>query len=273
MRGPIGNTAPEHLAPDNCSSQRSCDRPVPAREPPATPGQRPKPRIIPRAAAQERDDVTQVLLGVNRWWRSREVRRWLPGITTAIAEYLDAGLPPAAAIRAIDDFVDLDEHGGRHVPAMRAALRALSADIRLGLACRACGRAHDVLEGLCGLCRPSEVPDGPEDEQLPLQTRLEVYRALGMLPEAVRELDPEAAEAFDPEPPAAPRSDDGPLRRAAPLALRPRRARRVRNRHLSARPRGFLEFVRRPGSPMLRRRARGPPAGRVRYDVGWILSG
>jgi len=208
MRTPIGNQAPEHTPPEDSPSQLCCARPGSELAGSATAGLRPKANrpSVPRAHVQDRPDVVGVLLAAGRWCRSRDVRRWLPGITTAIAEHLDAGMPPRVAARALAEFVDLEHHEGRHVPAVRAALRALAGDVRHGLACRACGApggSWGLLEGLCGACQapqglsdlqePTEgVTEGHED-LLPIAQRLALYRGLQMPLEQVAAIDSEAA--------------------------------------------------------------------------------
>jgi hypothetical protein len=208
MRTPIGRKAPEHTPPEDSPSQLCCVRPGSELAGSATAGLRPKTNrpSAPRARVQDRPDVVRVLLDAGRWCRSRDARRWLPGITTAIAERLDQGMTPAVAARALAEFVDVEHHGGRHVPAVRAALRALAADIRHGLACRTCGAAEGsrrLQEGLCGACQAPEGPSDPEgpaetvteghEDLLPITQRLALYRGLQMPLEQVAAIDSEAA--------------------------------------------------------------------------------
>ncbi len=213
MRTPIGNQAPEHTPPEDSSSQLCCDRPVGKVAGSATSGLRPRPnRPSPRTRVQDRPDVVRVLLDAGRWCRSRDVRRWLPGITTAIAEHLDAGMTPTVAARALAEFVDLEHHDGRHVPAVRAALRALAGDVRHGLACHECGApggSWGLMEGLCGACQAPEGPSGPEgpaetvtegdEDLLPIAQRLALYQGLQMPLDQIAAIDPEAATVLRDE--------------------------------------------------------------------------
>lgn len=126
------------------------------------------------------------LLEMARPWRFGPRVRWQAGILSEALTFLEAGMSPTAVahglvVRAecdIDEAIELD-----HPPlaAARQGLQALAIDIRLGQACRHCGRDSaeadqvTLTDGCCDWC--SQEASGQTDE-IPAEVLQEVYAHL-----------------------------------------------------------------------------------------------
>lgn len=233
--GPYLST-PEPSTP--ASSELCSDRPVGNNAPRDDDNGRKRPKkggwSWPTGRAYSRPGVLDALKVLDHlaphWTRSESRRRpsrWLNGIASSIATNVapedgaQARLSPPAAVTAIVELADglLEDHGGRHILAIRAALDVRAREIRQGLACGSCGLPYGpdvrecpwcvsgmlpgplraVLEGaglVAPVWAPEEVPDGALP---PLEERLAAYRHLGVPPDEIREGDPEAAAILDAE--------------------------------------------------------------------------
>lgn len=234
-------STPEAITPG--SSELCSDRLVSENAPRDDDNGRKRPKngvwSWPTGGAYSRPGVLDALKVLDHlaphWTRSesgRRFSRWLNGIASSIAAHVApedgarAQLSPPAAVTAIVELADglLEDHGARHILAIRAALDVRAREIRQGLACGSCGLPYGpdvrecpwcvsgalpgplraVLEG-AGLVAPAWGPEEVQDGALPpLEERLAAYRHLGVPPDEIREGDPEAAAILEAElaPPA-----------------------------------------------------------------------
>lgn len=183
--GSISNPTPEDPTPDPAPSELRSDRLVSDARTPATSGLRPKKRFPrPTGGVHATPGVAEVLDNLGPDWTTGPARRWANGIASAIATQLAAGMTPGAAAGALIDLGDgfLEDSGGRHVVAVRRALKTRAAEIRWGLACTDCGRHEDhhdgihLSQGRCGACREAA---GLVDE-IPAKVLSAVYAHLGL---------------------------------------------------------------------------------------------
>lgn len=171
--GSYRDLAPEmYLAPEiDLSSSRSA-RHLGERGTGATSG-----RTRPRGGIYQVEGVTRVaeVLQTDRAWRHGPRRRWINGILSRAARpALEQGIAPEAIGHALITRAagDLDEAAELDQPLIvpaRDALIALAIDIRLGHACRDCGRTlaevaqTTLTAGRCGWCH-EQLPGGGEIE-------------------------------------------------------------------------------------------------------------
>ena len=176
-------TPVDHLTPDFSSSSRSA-RHQSERARRATSG-----RKRPTGGIYANPEVSQVrdLLEVVRAWRFGPRVRWQAGILSEARPYLEAGMAPTAVAHAlvvraeceIDQAIELAQPP---LPAAREGLRALAIDIRLGQACRQCGRDAieagqlELVDGCCDWC--TEHVDG--SEEVPTEALAAVRASLGL---------------------------------------------------------------------------------------------
>ena len=199
--------APDPKAPENTpSSGRS-----PVSHLSDARGLRPKP-ASPAGGVFAQPVVGETIRRLGPMWRAGTARRWLGGVAAAIDQWVPSRMSPAAAAQALEAFGEqcLLDAGGRHVPAARAALRLQWADIRLGLACAACGAAWGAPQAACDACgapQGSREPQGHSSEgaevveapeMLPVEQRLRVYAELGLTRIEIADIDPEAARYLRP---------------------------------------------------------------------------
>lgn len=229
---PYMSLPPEYLTPG--SSELGSDRPVSDGESSNGNSGRERPKrkgcswptggVFARPGVM---DVLELLDELAPQWTRWDVRRWLGGIAGAVAAVVDAEdgarvkLSPPAAVTAIVELADgmLEDLGGRHVPAVRAALELRARETRQGLACGSCGVPYGWEDRECPWCVDGALmePLGAvlvragllaargelvevEDGALPpLDERLAAYRHLGVPADEIRDGDPEAAAILDAE--------------------------------------------------------------------------
>lgn len=176
-------TPVDHLTPDSFSSSRSA-RHLGERARRATSG-----RKRPMGGIYSAPKVSEVrdLLEAVRCWRFGPRVRWQAGILSEARPYLEAGMAPTAVAHAlvvraeceIDEAIELDQPP---LAAAREGLRALAIDIRLGQACRQCGRDAseagqlELVDGCCDWC--TEHVAGCEE--IPAEELAAVRASLGL---------------------------------------------------------------------------------------------
>lgn len=206
-RGHRGGLAHEHLAHENncSSSQRCCDRPGHDVREAATDGLRPKkaPGGDLPGGVFAQAGVAEAVRRLGPEWTTGGARRWLPGVSATIATHLEHEMTPAAAAAALTEFGQacLEQTGGRHVLAARAALRLKALDLRHGLACPHCGAALAGPGDPCERCHLHEGDaDGPAsadpDEAGLVAQRVAIYREWGTSADQLDATDPAAASAL-----------------------------------------------------------------------------
>lgn len=203
-----------HLTPESPSSSRSA-RHQGERASRATSG-----RKRPTGGIYANPEVGQVrdLLEVVRAWRFGPRVRWQAGILSEARPYLEAGMAPTAVAHAlvvraeceIDEAIELDQPP---LAAVREGLRALAIDIRLGQACRQCGRDAseagqlELVDGCCDWC--TEHVDG--SDEIPAEALAAVRASLGLpteaAPEATTHSSSEDAGGLKSTAPAHPEID------------------------------------------------------------------
>lgn len=199
----------DHLTPDTFPTSRSA-RHLGERASRATSG-----RKRPTGGIYANPEVSQVrdLLEVARAWRFGPRVRWQAGILSEARPYLEAGMAPTAVAHAlvvraeceIDEAIELDQPP---LAAARDGLRALAIDIRLGQACRQCGRDAseadqlELVDGCCDWC--TEHVAGREE--IPAEALAAVRASLGLPTETAPA--PEAEQSS----PAAARSTTSTIR-------------------------------------------------------------
>lgn len=188
---------PESLTPEDSPGSLVVDRQVSKRERGVTSGLRPKGGVFSGPGCAE------VLTGLSGTaWRAPESRRWLGGVLgQAVTPALAAGMSPVAVVHALVDRGEdeLLERASGHVGIARQAISEVRLDIRLGQACRQCGRMADqdglgLVNGAHEICptgRDERHHDGPGS--LSVEQRIASYQSLQMTPEAIAQIDPEAA--------------------------------------------------------------------------------
>lgn len=138
----------EHPAPENCFSSRSADRPVADARANATVNGRKRPKTT-RIQRITRDDVADLLWALDEedrdWWCGQNTR-WRGGLAQVLGQALDEGWTARQILTALRNFVDLDDHGGRAIPAARQALQALARQSAQGVICQVCANP-EVIEG------------------------------------------------------------------------------------------------------------------------------
>lgn len=188
---------PDSLTPEDTPASLVVDRQVSKRERGVTSGLRPKGGVFSGPGCAE------VLTGLSGTaWRAPESRRWLGGVLgQAVTPALAAGMSPAAVVHALVDRGEdeLLERASGHIGIARQAISEVRLDIRLGQACRQCGRMADqdglgLVNGAHEICptgRDERHHDGPGS--LSVEQRIASYQSLQMTPEAIAQIDPEAA--------------------------------------------------------------------------------
>lgn len=190
--------APESLAPENPSASLVVDRQVSKRESGRTSGLRPKGGVFSGPGCAE------VLTGLaGTAWRAPENRRWLGGVLSqAVVPALEQGMSQTAIVWALRDRgeEELLERATAHVAIARAAIAEVRIDIRLGQACRRCGRmgestgSNELVDGEHTTC-PTDVVERHVEAhaQVPAEEVLAACQGLGMTREQVAEINPAAA--------------------------------------------------------------------------------
>lgn len=270
--GSIRELTPVELTPEDTPGWLVLDRQVSKRATRATDDETSKAGVF---AGPE---VAQVLTGLTGTaWRSPEHKRWLGGVLgQAVRPALESGMSPQAIVWALRTHGEdsLLERPDAHVPIARAAIAEVRTDIRLGQACRRCGRLDDtgeLVDGEHATCPTGDIDRHEEDQAvLPVAERLAACQGLGMTLAEIEQIDPEAAGLARQQQIGI---EDVAAAAGAPLApetdvaeaASPQQARRTGG-HLARRARA----PRRPGpghlsevslSPAARRARRGGPRG------------
>lgn len=158
-------------------------------------------RKAPKKGVFARSDVWAVLDALGAGWAGDQ-RRWLGGVASSVAAMLDHGMSVPAATQALRAHADPDEHGGRLIPAAKAALSLIRRETRQGLACADCG--HDDRPIVNGQCEPCRAPGhdttqasdpATTEDDLPVEIRARFCHHLGLTLEEAEQLHPDIREA------------------------------------------------------------------------------
>lgn len=188
--------APGSLPPENIPGSLVVDRQVSKRASRVTDDPRSKAGVF---AGPE---IARVLTGLaGTAWRSPEHKRWLGGVLgQAVRPALESGMSPEAIVWALRTHGEdsLLERPDGHVPIARTAIAEVRTDIRLGQACRRCGRVDDtgeLVDREHSSCPTGDVERHGEDQAvLPVEERLAACQGLGMTLARIEQIDPEAAD-------------------------------------------------------------------------------